>query len=185
MNRMDVKKGMVTYIELCEDNMTLELFEDFQRKQNVTKCWRKVNDEWVINDIAFIDDWTEQEYFELFLNLKNTIQTNGFVVGAFVDGQLKGFASVEGNLFGSKCEYVNLSNIHVSKEMRGKGIGRELFRNATVWAKNYGAKKLYISAHSAIESQAFYHSMRCVEAKEYNINLVEKEPFDRQLEYIL
>lgn len=65
------------------------------------------------------------------------IQTNGFLLGAFIDGQLKGFASVESDLFGGKYEYVNLSNIHVSTEIRGKGIGSELFRSATVWAKHY------------------------------------------------
>ena len=45
-----------------------------------------------------------------------------------------------------------------------------------------GAGKLYISAHSAVESQAFYKSMGCVEAGEYNPEHVEKEPYDCQLE---
>ena len=33
------------------------------------------------------------------------------------------------------------------------------FTNIKEWAKQKGAKKLYISAHSAVESQAFYKSM--------------------------
>ena len=36
------------------------------------------------------------------------------------------------------------------------------FANIKEWAKQKGAKKLYISAHSAVESQAFYKSMGCV-----------------------
>ena len=50
------------------------------------------------------------------------------------------------------------------------------------WAKQKGAKKLYISAHSAVESQAFYKSMGCVEAEVYNKKHVEDEPYDCQLE---
>ena len=56
------------------------------------------------------------------------------------------------------------------------------FTNIKEWAKQKGAKKLYISAHSAVESQAFYKSMGCVEAKVYNQKHVEDEPYDCQLE---
>lgn len=45
-----------------------------------------------------------------------------------------------------------------------------------------GAQALYISAHSSVESQAFYKAMGCVEAKEYQAFHVEKEPCDCQLE---
>ena len=45
-----------------------------------------------------------------------------------------------------------------------------------------GAKKLYISAHSAVETQAFYRAMGCVEAQEYNQKHVEAEPYDCQME---
>ena len=53
---------------------------------------------------------------------------------------------------------------------------------AKKWAKQKGAKKLYISAHSAVESQAFYKSMGCVEAEVYNQKHVEDEPYDCQLD---
>ena len=65
------------------------------------------------------------------------------------------------------------------------GIGKQLFQMASTWAREKGAKKLYISAHSSIESQAFYKAMGCVEALEYNKEHVEKEPCDCQLEYIV
>ena len=80
---------------------------------------------------------------------------------------------------------MNLSNIHVSQDMRRQGIGKELFTLTKTWANEHGAEKLYISAHSAVESQAFYKSMGCVEAVEYNQELAEKEPCDCQLECVL
>lgn len=49
-------------------------------------------------------------------------------------------------------------------------------------AKAHRAKKLYISDHSAVESQAFYRAMGCVEAREYNEEHVLREPYDCQLE---
>jgi len=73
----------------------------------------------------------------------------------------------------------------VSEDMRRGGIGKALFLAAAEWARKQGAKKLYISAHSAVESQAFYRAMGCVEAAEYHQKHVEAEPFDCQLEYVL
>jgi N-acetylglutamate synthase-like GNAT family acetyltransferase len=69
--------------------------------------------------------------------------------------------------------------------MRGKSIGKELFRLSKAWAKEHGAQKLYISAHSSVETQAFYRAMGCVEAVEYNEAHVAAEPCDCQMECVL
>lgn len=60
-----------------------------------------------------------------------------------------------------------------------------LFSLACDSAKQLGAKKMYISAHSSEESKAFYNAMGCVEALEYNHKLVDDEPCDCQLEFTL
>ena len=64
-------------------------------------------------------------------------------------------------------------------------FGKSLFRRSADWAKVHGAKKLYISAHSSLESQAFYAAMGCVEAEEYDPVHVENEPGACQLEFVL
>lgn len=69
--------------------------------------------------------------------------------------------------------------------MDRKGIGKQLFLDAACWAREKGTEKLYISAHSAVESQAFYTAMGCSEAEYYHQAYVEAEPFDCQLEYLL
>ena len=61
-------------------------------------------------------------------------------------------------------------------------MGRALFLAAKGWARERGGRKLYISAHSAVESQAFYKAMGCVEAEVYHQGHVEEEPYDCQLE---
>ena len=173
---------MIQYRNLSLDEICTELFDGFIRRQKVTKCWRKEHGEWKIKDDPFIDDWSESDYQILVDCLRNTIVTGGFVYAAFYKSILKGFTSVESVLFGGEQKYMELSSIHVSEDMRNKGIGAELFLAAKAWAKENGAKKLYISAHSAVESQAFYKKMGCVEAEVYNQKHVDKEPYDCQLE---
>ncbi len=176
---------MLQFRNLKPEEITAELFVSFDRKQTVNNCKRKVNGKWMVISDPFIDDWDYEDYLYLVSCLKNTASTGGMVCGAFIDNKLKGFVSVEGELTGSHRQYMDLSSIHVSQEMRGKGIGRKLFEAAKTFAKNNNAEKLYISAHSAVESQAFYTAMGCKEAEEYDLKHVKKEPNDCQLEFEL
>lgn len=170
------------YRSLQENEINRELFHDFIRRQVVTKCWRREKGEWAIKDAPFIDDWTEQDYQVLIECLKGTAASGGLVYGAFYEDRLKGFIAVLPEIFGGENKYIDLAAIHVSQDMRGTGIGTILFKAAKRWAKEKGAEKLYISAHSAVESQAFYKHMGCVEAAWYKKEHVEEEPFDCQLE---
>lgn len=175
-----VKYRVLTSGELCRG-----LFSNFVRHQTVTKCWRREAGRWVIRDDPFIDDWSEADYQRLVACLKNTAMTGGFIFGAFISGKLKGFVSVESAFIGPGQNYMDLSSIHVSEDVRGKGIGTTLFQAAQAWAREKGAEKLYISSHSAVETQAFYRRLGCVDAQIYDSRHVEAEPFDCQLEYVL
>ena len=173
------------YRELKVNDIHISLFNNFERRQIVTKRLEQVGDEWNEIDFNFVDDWEEDEYTFLIKCLQNTDKTGGLVIGVFWANQLKGFASAESKLFGSKEEYIELSHIYTSNDMRGRGIGKVLFGYVTSWAKEQGAKKLYISSHSAVETQAFYNKLGCVDAIEIDKKHIEEEPYDRQLEFIL
>ncbi len=173
---------MIEYRNITEKELTMDLFSKFIRRQVVTKVWRRENGQWIIKEEPFIDDWTPEDFAFGISCIKNTVKTGGLLYGAFSDGALKGFVSVEAEIFGGIHKYMDLTSIHVSADMRKSGIGRQLFYKAKEWAKEKGAKKLYISSHSAVESQAFYKSMGCSEAAVYNKAHTEKEPFDVQLE---
>ncbi len=176
---------MLEYRILQEQEIDRGLFRTFIRRQVVDQCLRRENGAWVVRSDPFIDDWTEEDYQTLIRCLHHTVRTGGLVLGAFSDGELKGFVSVENGFFGGENRYHDLSSLHVSEDMRRNGIGKALFLAAAEWAREQGAKKLYICAHSAIESQAFYRSMGCMEATEYDQKHVEAEPYDCQLEYVL
>lgn len=175
----------VIYQNIGYDQLNVNLFDHFMRYQQVGNVWRKIAGKWVIEHHPFIDDWNKDDIVFLVKCLQDTITNNGLVYGAFVDCQLKGFVSVDGQLLDDKEKYIDLTSLHVSKDMRGTGIGRHLFNYAKLWASQKGAHKLYISAHSAVESQAFYQAMGCVEAKVCQSKHVDMEPFDCQLEYQL
>lgn len=176
---------MTDYRTLFIDELTPSLFADFDRYQEVRRCWRKENGGWILRDIAFVEQWDAGDYARLTTALADTIRRGGIVLGAFREGRLVGFASLENGLFGGEQGYIQLAELYISRESRGHGIGRLLFRLAAAHARRLGAKKLYLSAHSSEESQAFYRAVGCVEAVEYNAALVEKEPCDCQLEYAL
>lgn len=171
--------------ELREGELNRELFKDFDRFQEVKECWRKENGAWVVKENPFTEQWKDEDYEVLVKCLKNTIRTGGVVFGCFLNGKLKGFTSVEGTPFGKENQYLDLSSLHVSRDLRGQKAGSRLFKLVAEWAGKHGARKLYISSHSSVETQAFYKAMGCAEAREYDKEHVDREPCDCQLEYVL
>ncbi len=138
-----------------------------------------------MKDTPFLDDWTPEDYETLARCLKNTCGAGGFVCAAFCEGALKGFASVEAGLFGGGGRYLELSSLHVSQELRGQGVGKKLLHAAVQWARGQGAKRLYISAHPAVESQAFYRAMGCTPAQVCRPAHAGRGPAGRPLELLL
>ena len=175
----------IIYRELAADEIAPALFNDFVRRQEVKRCWRKESGRWVLKDIAFLDDWSPADYTHLLQKLRAILLSGGAVLAAFDGGVLAGFAAVTNEPFGPAEEYLQLSELNVSQPLRGQGIGRELFRLACEQARTRGAQKLYLSAHSAEETQAFYRAMGCVEAAWYHPELVALEPCDCQMEFLL
>lgn len=175
----------IAYRRLAAESLVPALFEGFDRFQQVWRCWRKCDGRWQLKAHYFIEEWEEADLAELAAHLCHTLATGGAVWGAFEGQRLCGFASVEGPPMGSRGQYRQLSSLHTSFESRGRGIGRALMGQAARWARDQGGEKLYISAHSAEETQAFYKAQGCVEAREYLPELVAHEPFDCQLELVL
>ncbi len=173
------------YRELTPEDLTPDLFRHFNRHQEVTQVWRKIDGQWVIVPDAFTENWGEKEYEFLCWCLKVTLEEGGRVLGSFCEGKLKGLTSVAFAPLGSRGQYREMSCLHVSEELRGQGMGRDLFTYAKAFVRELGGEKLYISSHPCVESQAFYKAMGCVEAEEYSAEHVRRGPFDCQIECVL
>ena len=176
----------VVFRPLEAAELTEKLFGAFDRRQEVKDCYRR--DErggWCVRADPFTDDWNAEDYAFLVRCLLRTLELGGTVYGAFVSGELKGFCSLEAEPLGSAGQYRDLTGLHVSRELRGRGIGKRLFALAADAARRLGGEKLYISSHSAVETQAFYRGIGCVDAAETVAAHAEREPYDCQLEYRL
>ncbi len=53
---------MIQYRIVSKEEINRELFQNFVRHQNVTDCWRRDNNTWVIKSAPFVDDWSEEDY---------------------------------------------------------------------------------------------------------------------------
>lgn len=180
-----IEDGKIAYVSLSLGDISRGLFDAFVRRQEVGYCLRYEQGAWKEKYCPFIDDWSEKDYEAMTARLKDILAKGGDVFATFFEGELKAFAALSPEFFGSCREYLDLAELYVSAEMRGKGIGSRLFELTASRARRKGARKLYISAHSAVESQAFYCAMGCVDAAEPDAAHVAAEPFDRQLEYRL
>lgn len=168
---------------------TPELLDKYNNYQEIKKHWHKENNEWVLRDMdlqySIIGNWDNTRKINTINGFVKCIEDNGFVIGAYFDDYLIGFAVIVNKLFGKNNEYIDLNSIFISYEFRNQGIGRKLFQEICIGAKQLGAQKLYISANSSEETVAFYKAIGCCEAMEINQELFEKEPFDVHMEYCL
>ncbi len=175
----------ITYQKLCKNHLHDEVLDKFNRYQKVSRCWRKQNDEWVLIDHPYIEDWDLEKKRNIVSELVNCVNNNGVVYGAIIDNTLIGFSCISADFFGKNNEYLELLMMQVSTEYRNKGIGKQLFKLIADSARQLGAKKIYISAHSSEESQAFYRAVGSVDAVVINQVIARNEPFDCQMEYVL
>ncbi|MDE6881370.1 MAG: GNAT family N-acetyltransferase [Oscillospiraceae bacterium] len=173
------------YERITQGNFTPTSLDGFVRRQEVEECWRKRDGRWMLLPIAYVEDWNLEDRRRRAESILQCVKDGGIAYGAWEGEQLIGFAQLSGPRFGSREQYIDLARFHVSAPFRRQGIGKELFRRACQGARELGAKKLYISAHSAKEPMAAYYAYGCVEAEEIYWPLAKKEPCDVQLEYPL
>ncbi|WP_409254206.1 GNAT family N-acetyltransferase [Bacillus sp. SCS-153A] len=171
--------------EMRHEDFHPKLLDGFNRFQETKKVVKEINGNLHEENNYFIDDWSHEKKQEIIEHFNKVMNEGGSVILAAVDGKVVGFAVIEAESFGKHAAYRELSYIHVSREARGKGIGAKLFHVAKDKARNLGADKLYIGAHPATETQAFYKKMGCTLAKELNSKIYEREKLDIQLEVAL
>ena len=176
----------ITYLFLTENNFNENSLDDFLRHQEVKECWRKnSNNEYVLVPNEYVEDWDLNKRKEAAREILKQIGGKGFAYGAFYEGKVVGYILISNEFFGSSNQYMELLLYHVSEPYRRRGIGKILFELACKTAKEVGAKKLYISAHSSKESQVAYRKLGCIEATEINQVIAENEPYDVQMEFVL
>ncbi len=173
------------YKRLDNTNFTGHSLDDFVRRQTVTACWRKIDNDWKLVPNVYEENWSQAQCREIAEDAVHHLNLDRTGFGAFDGERVIGFATVSHRIFGAVARYVQLVFFQISEEYRRQGIGRKLFSLACEEARRLGADKLYISAHSSKESQAAYRALGCSFAEEINEELAAAEPLDVQMEYRL
>lgn len=117
--------------------------------------------------------------------LQESYDRGGVFFGAFDDGCLIGAVVLENKFIGQSRDQLQLSLLHVSRDYRGRGLGRRLFDLAKEQARQMGARRLYISATPSEHTVNFYLRCGCTLAAIPDAELFEREPEDIHLEYVI
>ncbi len=160
---------------LSTENFHLNSLDDYQRKQDVKKVYRKQDGEYILVDCAYTEDWDEEKK----LSVAKAISGDDYITYLALDeDRVVGFIGLLKQLEGP---YMILDMMQVSAECRGQGIGRRLFDKGKEEARKAGAAALYISACSSEETIAFYKAMGS-RLTDFPIKrIAEGEPYDLQM----
>lgn len=175
----------ILYIKLDNGNFGYNSLDGFVFRQKVSRCWRKNGAVYVLTPVNYTEDRTLTERRQTAKKITDAVNSGSTAVGAFKDGEVIGFALLADRLSGGKNKYADLLEFYVSEPFRNRGVGRKLFSFVCAEARKSGAKKLYISAHSAEETIRAYDSYGCILASEPSAEHIKKEPFDLQTEISL
>lgn len=169
---------MIIYKQIKKEDFNINSLNDFVLKQVVKQCWRKCEEKYKLMPVDYVEDWTLQQKQNLANKIILGLNSGDVLLGAKLHNKIIAFAFIKTKPFGKFNQYIIWQNF-----MFLNHLGQKLFKCVVNKAKLLGANKLYISAHSAEDTIAFYKKVGCKFAEEINNELVEKEPLDLQLEY--
>ena len=172
----------VTYAPLDGNNFTPLSLDHFVRRQQVTACWRWEGEKLMLRPVAFVEDWNLEERRNRAERILRVVREGGAAFGALIAGEAVGYVLLN-VAAGSRKQLMKLDSFHVSEPYRRRGIGRHLFDMACGEARCRGYSGLYISACSAMETQAAYRAYGCVPApaEEIDPESAAEEPCDIQM----
>ena len=167
--RVDLSELLMSALEVrtcSQEDLCDDALDEYVRAQETTTIRVVVDGTYAEKELAYNEDWDADEKCRIIQELRACVIDGGVVVAAFDRRSIMGFANVTSQRFGSKNQYVEMPYLHVSRQVRGMGIGRRLFELAVQEAKSLGAPFLYIATNPAVATQAFYDALGCVPARE-------------------
>lgn len=170
---------MIEIRQLTADIFSEDMLDNYNRKHEVKKVWRGKNCEYVLTEQPYTEDWD--------LARKRSVarmigRPDYITYIAQQDGRVVGFIGLKRTLVGKR---MILDMMHVSADLRGRGLGRKLFQMGIQEARQAGAEELYISACSSEETIAFYRAMGAELTDRPIPEIAEDEPFDLQMTYVI
>ena len=171
---------------LTHSQIHSDMLKDFRHEQKIREKYVKDGNGYKLRKTDELRQWSEEKRIRLSRYLCRQSGRGGAVLGAFSPGgRLVGFAALDGMLQGmGDKEYANLTMLFVDDEWQRQGIGKKLFEQICLCAKDRKADKLFISAVPSHDTIAFYARMGCSDAEGIVDSFIDTEE-DRYLEYVL
>jgi GNAT superfamily N-acetyltransferase len=167
-------------------------------RDEIKEIWRIDRSELIEAIYSFVDGslilktehydakgWPPGEAKKYMPILEACYNRGGWFYGLFEDKNPVGVVVLDIHMLGKDKNQLQLKFLHISRNYRGKGFGKQLFELATGEARRRGAKSLYISATPSEHTINFYMGLGCKVALEPDKELFELEPEDIHLEYDL
>lgn len=160
--------------KITNDNFNVNSLDNYTRRQEVRQIFVKRNNEYIIEDVSFVEDWSlERKRIEA----KEIIEECVVSYAAFYCKEIVGFIALKTY----DANRMILHTMQVDAKYRRLGIGKRLFEAGSIYASLNGAKELVISACNSVSTIAFYRSMGATINQNPINELVEEEPYDIQL----
>jgi predicted N-acetyltransferase YhbS len=153
------------------------------RREIIENIYHMENGELVLHAEYYdVQGWPPGEPEQYMPILLDCFDRGGTFCGAFEDGQLIGVAVLESKFIGKDKDQLQLKFLHVSRDYRGKGLGKMLFEKAADKARALNANGLYVSATPSESTIHFYMRMGCTVTQDVDPELFKLEPEDIHLE---
>ena len=160
---------------LTAEELTPDLLDGFSHRIRITQVWVREGDSLVLRPTELTREWSGEKKRWIPVWLRDQVEDGGAAFGAFEDGKLSGFASVDGPITEGPVRYANLTMLFVDDARQRRGIGSRLFHAACGFARRKGADRLFISAVPSRETIAFYTAMGCRKAETVPPDFVDTE----------
>lgn len=171
----------VTYRQLTKDDVAS--LRGIDRSEYIDAIYYYRNGKLVLEpEIYDVRGFNLPELEKMVQETEELTERGGTVYGAYADGTLVGASSVECDFIGLTKDTLQMPILHISKDYRGRGVGQQLMRLVIDKARQFGAKRLYVSATPSRNTIHFYQRMGCTLATEVDPILFAKEPEDIHLE---
>lgn len=162
------------------------IWRDIDRRELVESVYRLKDGKLVLERIDFdVLGWPPGEEEKYQPILQNCFDRGGLFYGAFSEGQLVGVVVLESEFIGADKDQLQLKFLHISRDFRKKGLGRELFTLAADGAREKGARALYVSSCESKNSVDFWMHLGCIITPDVDEDLYRLEPNDIHLVYRL
>ena len=136
----------------------------------------------LIEDHIEVPRWSQAYYDARLPRLLASLDHDGAGWSVFEAERLVAIAVLDGRWMRAHRDTLDLTFIHVTRELRGTGIGGQLFDRSVALARERGAKRMYVSASDSRATVDFYRRRGLGVADPPDPALLALEPTDIHLE---